>query len=163
MRDTLQNIRQLILFHHQRGIKQLEITKAVNVPKSSVSDILRKLTTTKNIKSGRKNNGRSRCFSLLRCRLRSRSGGRRRSRGTPWSNMPGLLAIVAGDHSIGLVRAAFRGWSRNRGRRGTLLEGRRRLGCLIDSGDRLGHLLALARVLLQEKTEKENKSISKVA
>ena len=60
MRDTPQNRRQLILFHHQSGIKHLEISKAVNVPKSTVSDILRKFTTTKNIESGRKNNGRKR-------------------------------------------------------------------------------------------------------
>ena len=63
MRDTRQNIRQLILFHHQRGIKQLEIPDPVNVPKSTVSDILRKFTTTKNIESGRKNNGRKRKLS----------------------------------------------------------------------------------------------------
>ena len=60
MNNTPQNIRQLILFYHPCGIKQLEISKAVNVQKSTVSDILRKFTTTKNIESGRKNNGRKR-------------------------------------------------------------------------------------------------------
>ena len=55
--DTAVNIRQLIINKHNANIPQIEISKQLNVPKSTVNDIITKYKSTGTISSSRSNCG----------------------------------------------------------------------------------------------------------
>ena len=69
--------------------------------------------------------------------------------------MPRLMAIVARDYPIRLIRSPLR-WRSccGDGNGGTLLKSRR-LGRLVDGGDGFCHLFTFSSVLLERKKRKE--------